>query len=133
MELTRRSSRHKTNCAPFTPAKTVTVKPKTKKVKTVNKVQSHKMTYELNREKAVKQKQEAAERAYTVNVKQTEGNIVLEFSAAAYEEFKSVTINYLKAKNLSLNNTQSIDGSGAVATNVTGKGNTLHTALKKAK
>jgi len=114
MEVTGRSSRHKTNCAPFTPAKSVIAKPKSKKVKTDNKVQSHKVPYELNRDTAIKQKQEATERAYTFNVKQTEGNIVLEFSAAPYEEFKSVTLNYLKAKNLTLNNTQSVDGSGAI-------------------
>jgi hypothetical protein len=48
--------------------------------------------------KAIKQKIEAAERPLSVVVKLTMGGIVLTFSAAAYEEFKIVTMNYLKSR-----------------------------------
>jgi hypothetical protein len=54
---------------------------------------NHKVDYELNRSKAIKQKIEAAERPLSVVVKLTMGGIVLTFLAAAYEEFKSLFIS----------------------------------------
>jgi hypothetical protein len=47
-------------------------------------------------------------------VKLAMGGIVLTFSAAAYEEFKIVTINYLKSQNLILKTTQTTDKHEAV-------------------
>jgi hypothetical protein len=75
---------------------------------------NHKVDYELNRSKAIKQKIEAAERPLPVVVKITMGGIVLTFSAAAYEEFKIVTMNYLKSQNLILKTTQTTDKHEAV-------------------
>ena len=69
---------------PFTPAKTISLtKTKTTSIHSDN----HKVDYELNRSKAIKQKIEAAERPLSVVVKLTMDGIVLTFSAAAYEEF----------------------------------------------
>jgi hypothetical protein len=42
------------------------------------------------------------------------GGIVLTFSAAAYEEFKIITMNYLKSQNLILKTTQTTDKHEAV-------------------
>jgi hypothetical protein len=42
------------------------------------------------------------------------GGIVLTFSSAAYEEFKIVTMNYLKSSNLILKTTQTTDKHEAV-------------------
>ncbi|CAC5425277.1 unnamed protein product [Mytilus coruscus] len=56
--------------------------------------------------KAIKNKIEVASRPHSVILTMARGNIVITFSAAAYEEFKSVTLNYLHSKGLTLNTTE---------------------------
>lgn len=51
---------------------------------------------------------------HTVSVKFAQGNIILTFSAAAYEEFKTVTLNFLNSQNGSLDSTQTKDAKGSV-------------------
>ena len=92
----RRRVRQRATRTPFTPAKTISLT-KTKRQTTTIHTDNHKVDYELNRSKAIKQKIEAAERPLSVVVKLTMGGIVLTFSSAAYEEFKIVTMNYLKS------------------------------------
>ena len=76
----------------FTPAKTISPT-KTKRQTTTIQTDNHKVDCELNRSKAIKQQIGAAERPLSVVVKHTMGGIVLTFSAAAYEEFKIVTMH----------------------------------------
>ena len=109
----RRSVRQRATRTPFTPAKTISLT-KTKRQTTTIHTDNDKVDYELNRSKAIKQKIEAAERPLSVVVKLTMGGIVLTFSAAAYEEFKIVTMNYLKSQNLILKTTQTTDKHEAV-------------------
>jgi len=103
---TRRSARQRATRTSFTPARTISLT-KTKRQTSTIHTDTHKVDYELNRSKAIKQKIEAAERPLSVVVKLTTGGIVLTFSAVACEEFKIhvVTMNYLKSQNLTLKTT----------------------------
>ncbi|VDH90543.1 Hypothetical predicted protein [Mytilus galloprovincialis] len=115
MELSRRSRRSRVTKVPFTPSK---LKSKDAKVDTVN-LTVLPVNYELDRSKAIKNKIEAASRPHSVILSMARGNIVITFSAAAYEEFKSVTINYLHSKGLTLNTTETTEKRGAVVSEST--------------
>ncbi|VDI07555.1 Hypothetical predicted protein [Mytilus galloprovincialis] len=115
MELSRRSRRSRVTKVPFTPSK---LKSKNAKVDTVN-LTVLPVNYELDRSKAIKNKIEAASRPHSVILSMARGNIVITFSAAAYEEFKSVTINYLHSKGLTLNTTETTEKRGAVVSEST--------------
>ncbi|CAG2245369.1 unnamed protein product [Mytilus edulis] len=67
----------------------------------------------------MKNKIEAASRPHSVILSMARGNIVITFSAAAYEEFKSVTLNYLHSKGLTLNTTETTEKRGAVVSEST--------------
>lgn len=112
MEVTRRSSvRLRTNKAPFTP----TVSTRARQAGTrKGKSSAHNVNYELDKSKAIKQKIEACNRPYSVSVKFAQGNIILTFSAAAYEEFKAVTLNFLNSQNGSIDSIQTKDAKGSV-------------------
>lgn len=111
----RRSLRHKTNKAVFKPVKPrgqiISVKTGTN-VRKVDKV--HNVEYELNRTKAIKNKILASNREFKVIVKFSRGNIVLTFSAEEYEEFKAVTINFLRSQPVPVNITVTTENKGAV-------------------
>ena len=111
----RRSARHKTTKAVFTPVKP---RGKTLSMKTGANVRKadkvHNVDYELNRTKAIKNKILASNREFTVVVKFSRGNIVLTFSAAAYQEFKAVTINFLRSQPVTVNITETTENKGAV-------------------
>ncbi|CAC5422160.1 unnamed protein product [Mytilus coruscus] len=99
---------------PFTPK----LKSKGAKVDTVNLTELP-VDYELVRSKVIKNKIEAASRPHSVILTMARGNIVITFSAAAYEEFKSVTLNYLHSKGLTLNTTETTEKRGAVVSEST--------------
>jgi hypothetical protein len=66
---TRRSVRQRATRTLFTPAKTISLT-KTKKQTTTIHTDNHKVDYELNRSKAIKQQIKAAERPLSVVVQQ---------------------------------------------------------------
>jgi hypothetical protein len=61
----RRSVRQRATRTPFTPAKTISLT-KSKRQTTTIHTDNHKVDYELNRSKAIKQKIEAAKRPLSV-------------------------------------------------------------------
>ncbi|VDI54688.1 Hypothetical predicted protein [Mytilus galloprovincialis] len=113
MDEVRRSSRMKVNKVSFTPGKMSTRSRQGMRANR-NDISTHTVKYKLDKTKAIKKQKDATERPFNVAVKPATGNIVLLFSPAAYLEFKSVTINYLKSKNLLLHTTETTDKDGAI-------------------
>ncbi|CAG2211530.1 unnamed protein product [Mytilus edulis] len=113
MDEVRRSSRMKVNKVSFTPGKMSTRSRQGMRANR-NDISTHTVKYKLDKTKAIKKQKDATERPFNVAVKPATGNIVLLFSPAAYLEFKAVTINYLKSKNLLLHTTETTDKDGAI-------------------
>lgn len=115
MDTVRRSSRFKTTKAAYTPCKTAS-RGSSSRNSTVAKHGSsiHKVNYKLHKSKAIKKQIEATERSVHVDIKFSGGNIVLTFSSAAYQEFKTVTMNYLNSKNMSIQTRATTDTQNAI-------------------
>ncbi|VDI34580.1 Hypothetical predicted protein [Mytilus galloprovincialis] len=112
MDVVRRSSRVQAKHLPFTPGKGVVKSRKHKNTKSTIRDQT--VQYTLDRQKAVKKKLDAANRSFSVTPEISPGNLVLVFSAAAYETFKNVTFGVLNNLQYSLDITSTKDQSGAV-------------------
>ncbi|VDI05597.1 Hypothetical predicted protein [Mytilus galloprovincialis] len=107
MEIARRKSdRLRTKKVLFTPKRSLANKS--------IKAQDHHVTYTLNKPKAIAKKMEAAERTYSVTPQFTKGNLVLVFSAAAYEEFKYITISTLQTQDTNIKSVETKDTNGSV-------------------
>ena len=104
MDVVRRSSRRKSNRVAYTPGK-ITIKLRNAK----HSRNDHNVSYTLDRNKAIGEKLEASSRPFTVSPEISPGNLVLVFSAAAYEEFKQVTLNVLNSLSYSVNTTSTND------------------------
>lgn len=117
MDTVRRSSRFKTTKAAlaYTPCKTAP-RGSSSRNSTVAKHASsiHKVNYTLDKSKAIKKQRDATERSAHVDIKFRDGNIVLTFSSAAYQEFKTVTMNYLNSKNMSIQTLATSDTQNAI-------------------
>ncbi|CAG2247444.1 unnamed protein product [Mytilus edulis] len=99
----------------FTPCKTVSnTATKNKKSNSNSSINEKTVDYELNKRKAVSKKLDAAERLYTVKTEISPGNLVLIFSAAAYEEFKVITQSVVNNTGLQINKTETKDKLGAI-------------------
>ncbi|CAG2224544.1 unnamed protein product [Mytilus edulis] len=116
MEIARRrSDRVKGKKVMFTPCKTVSnTATKNKKSNSNSSINEKTVDYELNKRKAVSKKLDAAERLYTVKTEISPGNLVLIFSAAAYEEFKVITQSVVNNTGLQINKTETKDKLGAI-------------------
>ncbi|CAG2247185.1 unnamed protein product [Mytilus edulis] len=118
MEIARRrSDRVKTKRSAYTPAKTarkaVTVASTSDKSSKVNTT-DHSAEYALNKNKAIRQKLDASNRSFAVVPEFSPGNLVLTFTAGAYEEFKIVSLSVLQGQGLSLRRTNTTDINKAV-------------------
>lgn len=109
VEMRRRSNRVKSKKMVYTPVKTIN-----NQCKGNSKTSKIYVDYELNKNKAISNKLEASERTLTVVPEYKSGNLVLTFSAAAYEEFRIVTKNVLLSSDLHINQTNTTDKSGAI-------------------
>jgi len=109
MDVVRRSTRRKSNRVAYTPGK-ITTKLRNAK----HSRNDHNVSYTLDRNKAIGKKLEASSRLFTVSPEISPGNLVLVFSAAAYEEFKQVTLNVLNSLSYSVNTTSTNDKTGAI-------------------
>ena len=106
MEVARRGRRRTSVTVKYTPAKPLRKQPQSVTADPSNETRQHNVDYELNKNKAIKCKLESTNRPHSVDVKVTSDNIVLTFSSAAYEEFKTVTSNYLHSQSVSVNTKQ---------------------------
>ncbi|VDI61926.1 Hypothetical predicted protein [Mytilus galloprovincialis] len=110
--MTPSSSRVQANHLPFTPGKGVVKSRKHKNTK--SSIRDQTVQYTLYRQQAVKKKLDAANRSFAVTPEISPGNLVLVFSAAAYETFKNVTFSVVNNLQYSLDITSTKDQSGAV-------------------
>ena len=110
----RRSGRITTAAVKFTPAKCQTINQSAIVTTSPKTSTQHRVDYELNKTKAIKRKLEATARQHSITAQITSDNVVLTFSAAAYQEFKSVTFNYLQNQPVSVKNKQTTDKNGAI-------------------
>jgi len=106
MEVMRRSERTRASKVSYTPGKPIANRKRTNKA-------DHKVQYELNKTRAINKKIEASDRQYTVVPELKSNNFVLTFSAAPYEEFKTITTNYIYSQGLSVNCTATKDKADA--------------------
>ncbi|CAC5364478.1 unnamed protein product [Mytilus coruscus] len=69
----------------------------------------HSAGYTLNKNKAIRQKLDASNRTFSVVPEFSPGNLVLTFTAGAYEEFKIVSLSVLQGQGLSIRRTNTTD------------------------
>lgn len=109
MDVVRRSTRRKSTRVTYTPGK-INTRPRNVK----HSRNDHTVSYTLDRNKAIEKKLEATRRPFTVTPVLSPGNLVLVFSAAAYEEFKQVTLNVLNSLSYNVNTTSTSDKTGVI-------------------
>lgn len=98
--VVRRSSRTRISPATYTPSRDNTIETiNSKNKKPVSKPSVNAAPYKLNLERAAAQKIEACQRV-NFNIEIKHDNLIIELSAASYEEFKSVLKGCLEMKNI---------------------------------
>ena len=85
--VNRRSNRTMANKVMYTPTKSLSSYGKDKPKNPKRKIN---VDYELDKNKAIINKKDASEREFNVFLEYKKGNIVLTFSAAAFEEFRTI-------------------------------------------
>ena len=107
--VNRRSNRTMAKKVMYTPTKALNSYGKDKPKNPKRKIN---VDYELDKNKAIINKKDASEREFNVFLEYKKGNIVLTFSAAAFEEFRVITKNILLSSGLNINQTNTTDLNG---------------------
>lgn len=107
--VNRRSNRTMAKKVMHTPTKALNSYGKDKPKHPKRKIN---VDYELDKNKAIINKKDASEREFNVFLEYKKGNIVLTFSAAAFEEFRAIAKNILLSSGLNINQTNTADLKG---------------------